>query len=59
MFFTFPEHARWNAESQAVEFGVEIGERSSDRHTHHHPVAGLSVSVPLQLLLAWCCWLAG
>jgi Protein of unknown function (DUF1488) len=26
MFFTFPEDARWNAEQQAVEFGVEIGE---------------------------------
>src|SRR5215475_5055166 len=26
MFFTFPEDARWNAEWQAVEFGVEIGE---------------------------------
>jgi Protein of unknown function (DUF1488) len=26
MFFTFPEVARWNAEQQAVEFGVEIGE---------------------------------
>ena len=26
MFFTFPEDARWNAEEQAVEFGVEIGE---------------------------------
>ena len=26
MFFTFPEAARWNAERQAVEFGVEIGE---------------------------------
>ena len=25
MFFTFPEDARWNAELQAVEFGVEIG----------------------------------
>ena len=25
-FFTFPEDARWNAERQAVEFGVEIGE---------------------------------
>jgi hypothetical protein len=25
MFFTFPEDARWNAERQAVEFGVEIG----------------------------------
>jgi hypothetical protein len=25
MFFTFPEDARWNAEQQAVEFGVEIG----------------------------------
>jgi hypothetical protein len=23
MFFTFPENARWNAERQAVEFGVE------------------------------------
>ena len=26
MFFIFPEDARWNAERQAVEFGVEIGE---------------------------------
>ena len=26
MFFTFPEDARWNAERQAVEFRVEIGE---------------------------------
>ena len=26
MFFTFPDDARWNAEGQAVEFGVEIGE---------------------------------
>ena len=26
MFFTFPEDARWNAEAQAVEFGVGIGE---------------------------------
>ena len=26
MFFTFPEDARWNAERQAVVFGVEIGE---------------------------------
>jgi hypothetical protein len=26
MFFTFPEDARWNAERQVVEFGVEIGE---------------------------------
>ena len=26
MFFTFPEDARWNAERQAVEFGVEIGD---------------------------------
>jgi len=26
MFFTFPEIAHWNAEQQAVEFGVEIGE---------------------------------
>src|SRR5215469_9272115 len=29
MFFTFPEDARWNAERQAVEFGVEIGEYHS------------------------------
>jgi hypothetical protein len=28
MFFTFPEDARWNAERQVVEFGVEIGEYS-------------------------------
>jgi hypothetical protein len=26
MLFTLPEDARWNAERQAVEFGVEIGE---------------------------------
>jgi hypothetical protein len=26
MFFIFPEDARWNADPQAVEFGVEIGE---------------------------------
>jgi len=26
LFFTFPEDAHWNAEHQAVEFGVEIGE---------------------------------
>jgi hypothetical protein len=26
MFFTFPEDARWNAERQAEEYGVEIGE---------------------------------
>jgi uncharacterized protein YcaQ len=26
MFFTFPEDAHWNAERQAVEFGVEVGE---------------------------------
>ena len=26
MFFTFPENVRWNADRQAVEFGIEIGE---------------------------------
>jgi hypothetical protein len=26
VFFIFPESARWNAERQAVEFGVGIGE---------------------------------
>jgi hypothetical protein len=26
MLFAFPDDARWNAEQQAVEFGVEIGE---------------------------------
>ena len=26
MFFSFPENARWDAERQAIEFGVEIGE---------------------------------
>jgi hypothetical protein len=26
MFFIFPEDARWNAEAQAIEFGVGIGE---------------------------------
>ena len=28
MFFAFPEDAHWNAERQAVEFGVEIGKYS-------------------------------
>jgi hypothetical protein len=26
MFFTFPEDAHWNADRQAVVFGLEIGE---------------------------------
>jgi hypothetical protein len=26
LFFALPEDAHWNAERQAVEFGVEIGE---------------------------------
>jgi hypothetical protein len=26
MLFSFPEDAQWNADRQAVEFGVEIGE---------------------------------
>jgi hypothetical protein len=26
LFFTFPENVRWNADRQAVEFGIEIGE---------------------------------
>ena len=26
MLFTLPQDARWNAERQAAEFGVEIGE---------------------------------
>jgi hypothetical protein len=26
MFFVFPPNARWNAEPQAIEFGVGIGE---------------------------------
>jgi hypothetical protein len=25
-FFTFPDDARWNAEREAVEFGVAVGE---------------------------------
>jgi hypothetical protein len=37
MFFTFPEDARWNAERQAVEFRVEIGEY---RGVALGPVAG-------------------
>ena len=28
MFFTFPEDAGWNADRQAVEFGIAIGEYS-------------------------------
>ena len=53
MFFTFPEDAHWNAERQAVEFGVEIGEYhgvvrvrpghvavrdSRTRRSHNHPI---------------------
>jgi hypothetical protein len=30
MFATFPEGAHWNAERQAVEFAVEIGEYGCD-----------------------------
>jgi hypothetical protein len=26
MFFSFPDDARWNADRQAIEFGVGIGE---------------------------------
>jgi hypothetical protein len=26
MLFTFPEDARWSADRQAVEFGIELGE---------------------------------
>ena len=26
MFFTFPEDAHWNANTETLEFGVEIGE---------------------------------
>jgi hypothetical protein len=26
MFFSFPENASWNAERQAVEFGIGVGE---------------------------------
>jgi hypothetical protein len=29
VFFTLPRDARWNAERQALEFGVEIGEYRS------------------------------
>jgi len=25
-FFAFPDNVRWNAEQEAVEFGVEVGE---------------------------------
>jgi hypothetical protein len=31
MFFTFPEDAHWNADRQAVEFGVAIGAWSGSR----------------------------
>ena len=26
VFFAFPDNVRWNAEQEAVEFGVEVGE---------------------------------
>ena len=39
MFFTFPDDARWNAERQAVEFGVEIGE-------YPRPGRGAAAGVP-------------
>jgi hypothetical protein len=31
MLFTVPEDANWNADRQAVEFGVEIGEFTQAR----------------------------
>ena len=55
MFVTFPEDARWNAERQAVEFAVEIGEYGCDERPpnglasplfreqkalHHHEITG-------------------
>ena len=40
--FNFPEDARWNAERQAVEFGVEIGE--------YHGVVGVPRRVFQRLL---------
>ncbi len=43
MFFTFPEDARWNAERQAVEFGVEIGEH---RGVGPGPAAGVPTAAP-------------
>jgi hypothetical protein len=45
MFFTFPEDARWNAEQQAVEFGVEIGE--------YHGVVRVSRRVFQRLFPEW------
>jgi hypothetical protein len=46
MFFTFPEDARWNAERQAVEFGVEIAEYHGvvrvPRRVFPTPIAGKS-----------------
>jgi hypothetical protein len=41
MFFTFPEDARWNAEQQAVEFGVTIKANGSEV-----PSCGGGVRVP-------------
>ena len=36
MFYSFPEDARWNAELQAVEFGVGVGEYEGVVRVPHH-----------------------
>ena len=47
MFFTFPEDARWNAERQALEFGVEIGEYQGVVRVPRRAFQRLSPSGPL------------
>jgi hypothetical protein len=34
MFFTFPNDARWDAERQAVEFGIGVGEYNGVVRVH-------------------------
>jgi len=54
MFFSFPENARWNAERQAVEFGVEIGEyQGVVRVPRRSSGVTLTVTVVPRVLRGW------
>ena len=45
--FTFPEDARWNADRQAVEFGVEVGEYCGVVRVPRRGLQQLSVDISL------------
>jgi hypothetical protein len=41
MIFSFPENARWNAECDAVEFGIAVGEYEGVVRVHRRVFQGL------------------